>query len=161
MTVEEYNSAVDRYADNLYRFIIKNCRNESLAQDVIQESFEKLWTKRESVEGAKAKSYLFTTAYHTMLDMIKKEDREGEMDHKSDQSHAHNEQYSDVGEVLERALTMIPEIQRTVVLLRDYEGYSYEEIGDITGLSGSQVKVYIYRARVTLKNYLVKMDNVI
>jgi RNA polymerase sigma-70 factor (ECF subfamily) len=43
-------------------------------------------------------------------------------------------------------------------MLRDYEGYSYKEIGDITGLTESQVKVYIFRARVTLKNYLVATD---
>jgi RNA polymerase sigma-70 factor (ECF subfamily) len=48
-----------------------------------------------------------------------------------------------------------------VILLRDYEGYSYQEIGGITGLSESQVKVYIFRARKALKAYLVRMDNVI
>lgn len=152
---------MDRYADNLYRFVIKNCRVEELARDVVQESFEKLWLKHESVEGEKVKSYLFTTAYHTMLDMLKKERRETDLEQGEGQKHAHSAQYSDLGEVLEKALAMIPEIQRTVVLLRDYEGYSYEEIGEITGLSGSQVKVYIYRARVSLKNYLVKLDNVI
>ena len=50
-------------------------------------------------------------------------------------------------------------MQKTVVLLRDYEGYSYEEIGNITGLSESQVKVYIFRARSTLKSYLVRTEN--
>ncbi|HPS13853.1 MAG TPA: sigma factor-like helix-turn-helix DNA-binding protein, partial [Prolixibacteraceae bacterium] len=44
---------------------------------------------------------------------------------------------------------------------RDYEGYSYEEIGDITGLNESQVKVYIYRARVFLKNYIGQIERVI
>ena len=48
-----------------------------------------------------------------------------------------------------------------IVLLKDYEGYSYEEIGKITGLSESQVKVYLHRARLQLKNYLVKADNVL
>src|SRR4030042_1812927 len=52
-------------------------------------------------------------------------------------------------------------IQRSVILLRDYEGYSYEEIGDITGLSESQVKVYIYRGRVFLKNYIGKLEYII
>jgi RNA polymerase sigma-70 factor (ECF subfamily) len=58
-------------------------------------------------------------------------------------------------------LTRLPEIQKTVITLRDYEGYSYEEIGEITGLNPSQVKVYIYRARVTLKNYIGRLDRVI
>ena len=46
-------------------------------------------------------------------------------------------------------------------MLKDYEGYSYEEIGRITGLSESQVKVYLHRARVQLKSYLVKPENLI
>jgi len=45
--------------------------------------------------------------------------------------------------------------------LKDYEGYSYEEIGRITGLNESQVKVYLHRARIQLKAYIVKMENVI
>jgi RNA polymerase sigma-70 factor (ECF subfamily) len=46
-------------------------------------------------------------------------------------------------------------------MLRDYEGYSYDEIGDITGLNESQVKVYIYRARIAMKEYIVSIDNVV
>jgi RNA polymerase sigma-70 factor (ECF subfamily) len=45
--------------------------------------------------------------------------------------------------------------------LRDYEGYSYQEIGEITDLTEAQVKVYIYRARMSLKKYLVSIDMVI
>ena len=47
------------------------------------------------------------------------------------------------------------------MLLKDYEGYSYEEIGRITNLSESQVKVYLHRERIQLKEYLVKVENVI
>jgi RNA polymerase sigma-70 factor (ECF subfamily) len=55
----------------------------------------------------------------------------------------------------------LPEIQKSVILLRDYEGYSYEEIGNIAGLNESQVKVYIYRARLFLKEYIGTMERVI
>jgi len=72
-----------------------------------------------------------------------------------------NSHYSDLKEVLDEALNRLPEVQRSVVLLRDYEGYSYEEIGEITGLNESQVKVYIYRARVFLKNYIGQIERVI
>jgi DNA-directed RNA polymerase specialized sigma24 family protein len=47
------------------------------------------------------------------------------------------------------------------VMLKDYEGYNYEEIGQITGLNESQVKVYLHRARLQLKAYIVKPENVI
>jgi RNA polymerase sigma factor (sigma-70 family) len=161
MTVEEYNRAVDAYADNLYRFILKNLKDESLAADIIQDTFEKLWVKIEEVSAAKVKSYLFTAAYHTMIDYIRKEKRNIVVDPATLYDQAGNEQYSDLGEVLERAVGKLPEDQKAVVMLRDYEGYSYKEIAGITGLSESQVKVYIYRARVYLKEYIGSMERVI
>ena len=52
-------------------------------------------------------------------------------------------------------------MQKSVVLLRDYEGYNYAEIAEITGLSESQVKVYIFRARKALKEYIKRLELVI
>ena len=63
--------------------------------------------------------------------------------------------------ILEEALARLNETQRSLVMLKDYEGYSYDEIGQITGLTESQVKVYLHRARIQLKNYLVSVENVI
>jgi RNA polymerase sigma factor (sigma-70 family) len=63
--------------------------------------------------------------------------------------------------LLELALSRLNETQRSLVLLKDYEGYSYQEIGQITGLNESQVKVYLHRARLQLKNYLVSLENII
>jgi RNA polymerase sigma-70 factor (ECF subfamily) len=57
-------------------------------------------------------------------------------------------------QVVDRALSILPPIQKSVVLLRDLEGYSYEEIGDILQLSPSQVKVYLFRARNKIKKQL-------
>ncbi|MFZ5939061.1 MAG: RNA polymerase sigma factor [Bacteroidota bacterium] len=161
MTVEEYNSAVDLHSDSLYRFILKNLQDEAGAQDIVQESFEKLWIRLEEVEGSKAKSYLFTTAYHAMIDQIRKSRRMTRMEKQHYSSMMHDEQYSDLKEVLSHALTLLPDDQRSVLMLRDYEGYSYQEIGEITGLNESQVKVYIYRARTFLKNFIVDPERVL
>ena len=162
MTVGEFNKCVDLYADSLYRFILKNVKDEEHARDVVQDSFEKMWNKADSVTYSKAKSYLFTTGYHTMIDLIRKEGRNAEYNpgYLPEEMQVHN-QYNDLREVLDEALAGLSEIQRSVVLLRDYEGYSYEEIGEITGLSESQVKVYIFRARSFLRNYIGKLENVI
>ncbi len=161
MTAQEYNQCVDDYADGVYRFILKNIKDEDKAQDIVQDSFEKMWVKASSIAAVKAKSYLFTTAYHTMIDLIRKEKKQTELDEVSFNQHAVNNSYSDLKEVLNEAVAKLPEIQRHVILLRDYEGYSYQEIGEITGLSESQVKVYIFRARSFLKNYIGKLDMVI
>ena len=68
MTEKEYNDCVTLYADNVYRFIVKNLRHEEDARDVVQTAFEKLWINREAVDHAKSKSYLFTVAYNQMID---------------------------------------------------------------------------------------------
>jgi RNA polymerase sigma factor (sigma-70 family) len=109
----------------------------------------------------KAKSYLFTTAYHTMIDYIRKEKRLTGLGNAEISEPSHSVQYSDLGEVLEKAVTNLPDDQRSVLMLRDYEGYSYREISEITGLSETRVKVYIYRARVYLKQYIGKPERVI
>ena len=161
MTVTEYNKAVDIYSDRLYRFILKSIRDRYKAEDIVQDSFEKLWKNVKNVDGKKVKSYLFTTAYHTMIDRIRKEKHTVFSEELNLQETGHENNYSDLSEILNEAVGRLPEIQRMVLLLRDYEGYSYKEIGDITWLNESQVKVYIYRARVFLKNYIVKMEMVL
>ena len=161
MTVEDYNRAVDLYADNLFRFVLKNLKDEHRSGDIVQDTFERLWMKLEFVSALKVKTYLFTTAYHTMIDHIRKEKRYAGYDPAGVNEPSHSGQYSDLGEVIEKAVGKLPEDQKAVVMLRDYEGYSYREIAEITGLSESQVKVYIYRARIFLKNYIGSLEQVI
>ncbi len=161
MTEKEYNECVTNYADNVYRFIVKNLRHEEDARDVVQSAFEKLWVKRREVENAKSKSYLFTIAYHQMIDHIRKVKRIHLKEEFSDEASVYDKPVHNLKKILEQALSRLNETQRSLVLLKDYEGYSYEEIGQITGLNESQVKVYLHRARIQLKNYLVKPENVV
>jgi RNA polymerase sigma factor (sigma-70 family) len=161
MTVDEYNKTVDLYADNLYRFILKNIKDVEKARDIVQDTYEKMWLKVSDVESTNAKSYMFTTAYRTMIDRIRRDKKQGDLSESNLNSLSHTSQYSDLKKVLDEALEKLPEIQRNVVLLRDYEGYNYAEIGEITGLTESQVKVYIFRARGFLKNYIGAVENLI
>ncbi len=161
MTLAEYNQCVDDHADGVYRFIMKQIRDKDAAKDIVQDSFEKMWRKIESIDGAKAKTYLFTTAYHTLVDYTRKNSKSAKMNEVDHNQHSHTSQYSDLKEILNQGLQQLPEIQKTVLLLRDYEGYDYAEIGEITQLTESQVKVYIFRARTFLKNYIGKMETVI
>ncbi len=160
MTEKEYNQCVNQYADNVYRFIVKNLRHEEDARDIVQTAFEKLWRNREAVESEKSKSYLFTVAYNQMIDHIRKNKR---IQLKKDFSEDVRVQYQsndNLKKALMEALNRLNETQKSLVMLKDYEGYSYEEIGNIMGLNESQVKVYLHRARLTLRNYLVSPENV-
>ena len=160
MTEKEYNECVHHYADNVYRFILKNLRHEEDARDVVQTAFEKLWRNRQEVDNTKSKSYLFTVAYHQMIDHIRKIKKIHLKEAFNETTRVTDKPANNLKKVLEQALDILSETQRSLVLLKDYEGYSYEEIGVITGLNESQVKVYLYRARVLLRNYLVSPENV-
>ncbi len=161
MTINDYNLAVTDYSDRLFRFVLKSIRDVHKAEDIVQDSYEKLWKNVENVNAGKVKSYLFTTAYHTLIDNIRKDKRSSYYEDITLNEESHETAYSDLSEILNEAVNKLPEVQRMVLLLRDYEGYSYQEIGELTNLNESQVKVYIYRARVFLKKYLVKMDLVV
>ena len=161
MTTREFNQCVDTHADGLYRFILKNIKDDDAARDVVQDAFTKMWEKHENIDGEKSKSYLFTAGYHTMIDYIRKRKRFFGTDTELEKLKSQDYGYSDLQEVLHEALETLNEVQKSVLLLRDYEGYSYKEIGEIVSLNESQVKVYIYRARVAMKKYIGQMDLVI
>ena len=161
MNLQEYNQCVDEYADAVYRFVLKHIKDKDNAKDIIQDTFEKMWRKLDSIDSSKAKSYLFTAAYHTLVDFTRKNSKIVRLEQNEYNSPSHTTHYSDLKSILDQGLEQLPEIQKTVLLLRDYEGYDYAEIGSITSLSESQVKVYIFRARTFLKQYIGRMEAVI
>jgi RNA polymerase sigma-70 factor (ECF subfamily) len=154
MTDKDYNDCVDNFADGVYRFIVKNIRHTEDAQDIVQSAFEKLWVNRAQVLPEKAKSYLFTVAYHQMIDHIRKSNKMPLSDEASIPHQPINQAQTELKELLMRAVNELNPTQKSLVLLKDYEGYSYQEIGEIMNLSDSQVKVYLHRARIILKNKL-------
>lgn len=161
MTEREYNECVNQYADNVYRFILKNLRHIEDAKDVVQGAFEKLWVNKDKVDNGRSKSYLFTIAYNQMIDHIRKNKRIVLNEDFGEDAKGADVQKHDTKRILNEALARLSEKQRSLVLLKDYEGYSYEEIGQITGLNESQVKVYLHRARLQLREYIVSPENVI
>jgi RNA polymerase sigma factor (sigma-70 family) len=161
MTVKEYNKSVDEYSDSVYRFIRGSLKDEDRANDIVQDAYEKLWMNVAEINYGVVKSWLFSTAYHNMIDIIRKEKRMTTLEVSHEIVLIHDSQYSDMNEILHKAVDTLPEQQKTAVMLRDYEGYSYKEIGEITGLSEAQVKTNIYRGRVSLKNYIGKIETLI
>ncbi len=152
MTVREFNQCVQEFSDNIFRFVLKHIRRVEKAEDIVQDVFEKVWSKVDDVPFNKAKSYLFQAAYNTMIDSIRKDSR---MDYHGELPEMSVSLQPDLGlkEALDLALNKLPQIQKSAVLLRDYEGYDYKEIGNILDINESQVKVYIFRARKNLREY--------
>lgn len=152
---QEYNIVVRDHSNKLYGYALKFLRNSEDAQDIVQDVFEKLWVNRKKVEVEKAKSWMFTSAHNAMLNLINKNKRiqltgEEQLPEKVRK----DVNVFESRQLVERAVNILPPIQKSIILLRDLEGYSYDEIGEILELSSSQVKVYLFRARNKIKKQL-------
>ncbi|MCS6991299.1 MAG: sigma-70 family RNA polymerase sigma factor [Chitinophagales bacterium] len=158
MTADQYNQCVDLYADRIYRFVLKHLGRVAEAKDIVQSSFEILWRNHERVEFQRSRSYLFQVAYRLLL---KSFEQTQVVELTDDLELTAREQPLGLREALDVALARLSPVQKALVLLRDYEGYRYDEIAAITGLSEAQVKVYLFRARKKLKDFLVSLHHVV
>lgn len=161
MNRREYNIIVKQHAHALYGFALKFLKSRDDADDIVQDVFEKLWLNREKVEFEKAKSWMFTTAYHAMINY---KNRSGRMTYDSENlpEVAQTESAGfESKEVVDRVVSILPPLQKSIILLRDIEGYSYEEIGNILEISESQVKVYLFRARNKIKKQLLDSKSLV
>ncbi|MBK7762299.1 MAG: sigma-70 family RNA polymerase sigma factor [Bacteroidetes bacterium] len=159
MTQHEYNDTVMTCSDDLYRFVFKSIKNVEDARDIVQHAFEILWVKKDEVEYEKVKSYLFTIGYRKMIDELRRKKHINFKEELPEKLGGTTEiKQTGLKKVLHNALDTLPDIQKQLVILKDYEGYSYEEMAKITGLQDSQVKVYLFRARTSLKKSLISIE---
>ncbi len=162
MNAEQYNDCVEQHSDALYRFALKNLKDSDDAKEIVQISFEKLWNRRSAVDNERVKSYLFKVAYNAMVDHWRAAKKTTQLSPEMENRATDNTtEYKGLKKIIENAMKQLPDIQKAVIMLRDYEGYSYAEIGEITNLKESQVKVYIFRGRQTLKNILGSLEAVL
>lgn len=157
MKRNQYNIIVNEHSNNLFGYAFRFLRDREDAKDIVQDVFEKLWNNRKKVDAEKAKSWMFTTAHNAMINFRNKKNRT----HLTEDIHFFDtgvtNQEFESQQVVERAVSILPPIQKSVILLRDLEGYSYKEIGEILDLSDAQVKVYLFRGRKKIKKQLKGM----
>jgi len=151
---KEYNIAVERHANNLFGYVVKYLRNKQDAQDIVQDVFEKLWKRRKQIPLENSKAWMFRTGHNALINFSTRHKRTvyGN-EHMPEKTVAVDRSFENQ-EVIDLALSLLPPVQKSIVLLRDLEGYNYADIGEILELSESQVKVYLYRARKKIKKQL-------
>ena len=160
MTSHQYNESVSQYADDLYRLALRTLNDVQSAEDMVQEVFMKVWERRTTVDYDKVRGFLFTIMYRTCMDHIRKTKlrKTEEITETMHTKILQSPQRLDMKEDLRITLNALPEQYRMLLLLRDYEGYSYDEISRMTELSLSQVKVYLFRARKKAKKHLLSIN---
>ncbi len=149
----DFNNVVETLTDRVYGFALSLLANEHDARDIVQDSFEKLWKQRRKVKPAKAKAWLFATTYNASINLLKKKKPMYVEDYCKIEPFVTTGSF-ELQNLVEHCLNLLPDVQRSVLTLRDKEGYNYQEIGEIMNLNESQVKVYLFRARKKIKAQL-------
>lgn len=155
MTIEEYNRSVDDFSDGLKRFVERMTMDNNLAEDIVQDVYEKIWRNLELVENKNLKAYLFISARQILINHLNREKKIKYADVNPDDEYEKTDPDSGLQEVLFHALSVLDPMQRMFLLMREYEGFEYEEIVTMTGADIVSIKKSLFRAKQLLQQYLV------
>jgi RNA polymerase sigma-70 factor (ECF subfamily) len=150
---------IDELSAPLYRYAFHFLRNKEDAKDIVQDVFEKLWLNRKMIDLERVKSWMYRCTHNAMVNFLNKRSRTSYMESQElpTPSTPFDSNFESM-QVVDRMVNILPPTQKSIILLRDIEGYSYKEIGLILDLTASQVKVYLFRARMKLKKQLVGLN---
>ena len=154
--------------NELYRLALRITLNPAEAEDVVQETMIKVWNRRDQWDEIDSiEAFCLTICRNLSLDKMKKMTNqsqslsEGEHD-TPDHSYSSNPEEQAVQQdritLVRRLISELPEKQRSVMQLRDFEGKSYKEIADIMAISEEQVKVNIFRARQAIRQRFIETE---
>ena len=160
-----FRTAVLPLGDRLFRLALRITMNRAEAEDVVQDTLLKVWEQRSQWEQINnLEAFALTICRNRALDVIKRAGRNTASLDKVD-----NGQWSMVNgqstleareqiSLVRRLMDGLPEVQRTIMQLRDIEGMTYQEIAQLLDISETQVKVYLHRARTKIKKGLEIRD---
>lgn len=154
MDADGYNQAVATHSDALYRYVVKRLRDRDEAKDIVQESFLRLWMRLDRVAASGARSYLFATAHNLIVDRYRRRKDLTRYETWHDDAMTTHQPEAGLKERIDGALAKLSPLQRSLILLRDREGHTYNDIASITGLDMVNVKVYLFRARKAMQSHL-------
>ena len=167
MSIEAFKNKVLPNKDKLYRFALRMLRDEDEAKDVVQEVMIKVWNRRDKMDTwNNVEAWCMQITKNHILDKVKSK-RYKLTDHMEegfdlgDNLSATPEKITESNDTMKRInrlINSLPEKQKQIIQLRDVEGFSYKEIGDIMGIDMSQVKVNLFRARQSVKEKLVNIN---
>lgn len=160
MQVKEFNHIVHKIKDKMYRIAFRIVRNDEEAKDVVQDTLVKIWNSWDKMADVDNKeAYCMTMTRNMAIDHYRSKKMEtSDIDQHFDiQTNTADPERrfiaKDEYKTVRLFIDSLPENYRTVLELRDIDGYSYKEISDMTDYSLEQVKVYLFRARLRIKEH--------
>jgi RNA polymerase sigma-70 factor (ECF subfamily) len=171
-----FEELVDRYEDKIFRLAFRFVRNETEAKEIVQDTFLLVWRKLDTFKGdSQFGSWLYRVATNTALMRLRAQRRHPEISTEElpvdyldnyGQLPAAGENWAkrpddelqsdELRRRIQKAVDELPEIYRTVFLIRDVEGLSTEETAEVLEISIPTVKTRLHRARLALRDAITR-----
>ncbi len=152
---------VDKYQNAIFNLAFRMTRDASLAEDISQEAFLKAYRKLGSFDpDKKFFSWLYKIAVNEALNTLKRENEFLEYNDENNdpaEDDTAKERLNELSEKLKKAVNMLPPKYKVPIVLKHYEGLSYEEISVMLDIPVGKVKSRLYTARENLKLCLEKI----
>ena len=165
MNAAEFKQQFLPYSKRLYRIAFRMMGNEQDAEDMVQDTFLKLWKKRDDLpELENVEAYCTTLLKNTCYDAIRvrKPDADSppeELNVMEERSTSDVVEQRDEVNTVKRLIEMLPDLQRQIIQMKDVEDYSYEEIEERTGLTMVNIRVTLSRARKKIREQFMQIRN--
>lgn len=165
MSLEAFKVRVLPAKDKMYRFAKRLLNDEEEAKDIVQEAMIRVWNKKDEMHTYKnMEAWCMRVVRNLSLDRLKsKQFNNDRLDETYNLSYngINPEEKTEIDNTMENIhnfIANLPEKQRQIIQLRDIEGFSYQEIGEILQLDANNVKVNLFRARKAVRENLLNVD---
>jgi RNA polymerase sigma-70 factor (ECF subfamily) len=165
MHLKYFKNEILPLKDKLFRYAFSYNKDKSESEDIVQEVFIRLWQKRKNLDKIKnIEAWSMTITRNLTFDKLKANRLEfNDLHHVEDKAQEifNPEQMVEQSETMagiRKIIDSLSEKQKQVIFLRDIEGHTYQEIGDIMGIDQNLVKVTLFRARENVRKKLLKTD---
>lgn len=165
MHLKYFKNEILPLKDKLFRYALSYIKDKAESEDIVQEVFIRLWQKRKNLDKIKnIEAWSMTITRNLSLDKLKANRLEfKDLHYVEDKAQIkfNPEQLVEQSEAMagiRKVIDSLSEKQRQVIVLRDIEGHTYQEIGDIIGIDQNLVKVTLFRARENVRKKLLKTD---
>lgn len=158
-----FDQVYDLYVHRLFYFIFKLLKNEAEADDIVQEVFVKIWESKHQLDDCKQlHSYIFTIAYHSSIDLIRKRiNNHKYIEHlkklsvlEEEMTGSREMEYDELMGQVEKMISNLPERQKQVYLLHREQGLTYPEIADRLSISKNTVENHMVKALQSLRKQM-------
>jgi RNA polymerase sigma-70 factor (ECF subfamily) len=164
MQLEQFKSVIIPLRQTLFLVALKWLQQEEDAEDVVQETLLRLWNIRDQLDNvSNPAAFAVQTTKNTCIDRLRTHREKTEADDfhlgTNDETPYSAMERKDTVLLVKRIIERLPELQKTIIRMRDIEGYELQEIADITGTQVNAVTVNLSRARKKVRDKFVEMMN--